>query len=126
MPDLSQLSRREREIMEIVFAQNEVSTNAVVEAMKDPPSRTSVRTILRILEEKGYLKHRSVGREYVYRQVQSRRRAASGALKRVLNTFFDGSLSEAVAAQLSDPRGVDDEELNRLAELIDDARQKGE
>lgn len=126
MPDLSQLSRREREIMEIVFAQNEVSTNAVVEAMKDPPSRTSVRTILRILEEKGYLKHRSVGREYVYRPVQSRRRAASGALKRVLNTFFDGSLSEAVAAQLSDPRGVDDEELNRLAELIDDARQKGE
>ena len=67
--------------MEIVFALNEASTNDVLDAMDDPPSRTSVRTILRILEDKGHLRHRVSGREYIYRPVQSRRKAASGALR---------------------------------------------
>ena len=65
MPDPNQLSRRERQIMEIVFSRGEATTNAVLEGMDDPPTRTSVRTILRILEEKGYLRHRIAGREYV-------------------------------------------------------------
>lgn len=123
MVDQRQLSRRERQIMDIVFARGEATTNDVLDGMSDPPSRTSVRTILRILEEKGFVKHRVAGREYVYRPVQSRRKAASSALKQVLNTFFEGSLSNAVAAHLSEPRGVDDDELSRLEELIGDARR---
>ena len=112
--------------MEIVFAQNEASTNEVLEAMDDPPSRTSVRTILRILEDKGHLRHRVSGREYVYRPVQSRRKAASGALRRVLNTFFEGSLSQAVATHLSNVRNFDDDDLQRLETLIADARRRGD
>jgi len=126
MTDPALLSRRERQIMEIVFAQNEASTNDVLDAMDDPPSRTSVRTILRILEDKGHLRHRVAGREYIYRPVQSRRKAASGALRRVLNTFFEGSLSQAVASHLSNERNFDDDDLQQLEALIADARRRGD
>ena len=126
MTDPAQLSRRERQIMDIVFAHGEASTNDVLEQMDDPPSRTSVRTILRILEDKGHLRHRVSGREYIYRPVQSRRKAAAKALRRVLNTFFEGSVSQAVAAHLTDARGLDDDELAQLEELIADARRQGD
>ncbi|MBM80039.1 MAG: CopY family transcriptional regulator [Planctomycetaceae bacterium] len=124
MTDPTQLSRRERQIMEIVFARNEASTNDVLSEMDDPPSRTSVRTILRILEEKGYLRHRVEGREYIYRPVQSRKKAAHTALQRVLNTFFEGSLTSAVAMHLTDADDVGPEDLERLEQLITDARRQ--
>ena len=124
MADSTKLSRRERQIMEIIFARSEASTNDVLDEMDDAPSRTSVRTILRILEEKGHLKHRVVGREYVYRPVQSRKKAAAGALRQVLNTFFEGSLTSAVAMHLTDEKELEEEELKQLEQLISDARKR--
>ncbi len=125
MTDPGQLSRRERQIMDIVYAKGDCSVNDVLDSLEDAPSRTSVRTTLRILEEKGFLKHRESGREYIYRPVQSRKRAASQAFKRVLHTFFDGSLADAVAVHLSNRR-LSDEELQYLEQLIQDARDRGE
>ena len=124
MADSEKLSRRERQIMEIIYARSEASTNDVLDDMDDAPTRTSVRTILRILEEKGFLRHRAVGREYVYRPVQSRKKAAAGALKRVLNTFFEGSLTSAVAMHLTDGEELGEEDLKQLEQLIADARRQ--
>jgi len=113
--------------MDIVYARGEATATHVLADIADPPSRTAVRTFLRILEEKGHLKHRKVGREYVYRPVRSRARAGRSALRGVLDTFFGGSLEEAVAAHLADPKcEFTDEELERLNALIEDAKKGGQ
>jgi predicted transcriptional regulator len=120
------LSRRERQIMDIVYARGEASAAEVLADLPDPPGKTAVRTLLRILEEKGHLKHRQDGLRYVYRPSRPRGSAGRSALRRVLATFFDGSLEKAVAAHLADPaEGLSPEELARLAALIDEAREKG-
>ena len=120
------LSRRERQIMDVVYALGEASATHVVGRMPDPPSRTAVRTMLRILEEKGELEHRKQGREFIYRPTRPRASAGRSALKRVLHTFFDGSLEKAVAVHLSDPKsGLTAEELKRLADVVRQARKKG-
>lgn len=120
------LSRRERQIMDAVYARTEASASEVLQDMPDPPSRAAVRTLLRILEGKGHLKHYKKGRQFVYRPTLPRRRVARSALARVLETFFDGSLEQAVAARLADRRkGISDLELQRLAEIIRQARTKG-
>jgi BlaI family penicillinase repressor len=125
MDEQSQLSRRERQIMSIVYAQGEASAVEVWEALPDRPSRTAVRTLLRILEEKGRLRHRKLGRQFVYRPTRPRGRAGRSALQGVLTTFFDGSLEKAVAAHLSDPTAKPSpEELERLARLIREARKR--
>ena len=80
----AKLSRRERQIMDIVFAQGEATVNAVMSAMEDPPTRSAVRTMLRILEEKGHLLHRKAGREFVYRPTQERKHAGLTALQRAV------------------------------------------
>ncbi len=122
----SQLSRRERQIMDIVYARQSASASDVLAALPDPPSRASVRTFLRILEDKGHLKHHKRGREFVYQPTHPRRRAGRSALRRVIQTFFDGSLEQAVAAHLADRRArLSRGELARLAELIREARQRG-
>jgi len=122
----SGLSRRERQIMDIVYAQGGATAVEVVRSLPDPPSKTAVRTLLRILEEKGHLKHVERGREFVYQPTQPRLRAGRSAFRRVLHTFFDGSLEKAVAAHLADSAGnLSAEELKRLAELIHQARSKG-
>ena len=119
------LSRRERQIMDIVYSRGEASATHVLDGMSDPPTRTAVRTMLRILEDKGHLKHRKEGREFVYRPTQPRSRAGRSALRRVLDTFYDGSLNSAVAAHLSDPRSdLTIEELRRLEALIQDQRKR--
>jgi predicted transcriptional regulator len=82
------LSRRERQIMEIVFAREQATALEVVAALPDPPTKTAVRTLLRILEEKGHLKHVQRGREFVYQPTQPRLRAARSAFQRVLKTFL--------------------------------------
>lgn len=122
------LSRRERQIMDIVYGLREATATQVLEAMPDAPTRTTVRTMLRILEQKGQLKHVKQGREFVYRPVNARKNVARAALKRVLNTFFDGSLEGAVSQHLSDSgTRMSDEELKRLSDLISEARRnKGE
>ncbi len=121
------LSRRERQIMNVVYARGEATATDVLEDMPDPPTRTAVRTLLRILEDKGHLKHKRRGREYVYTPTRTRSRVARSALRQLLETFFGGSLEEAVAFHLSDPNAeLNDEELKRLAALIRQARKQGD
>ena len=86
------LSRREREIMDIIYAQGQATVTLIMPGMPDPPTRTAVRTLVRILEEKGHLKHFKSGREFVYQPTRPRGRAGQSALQRVVSTFFDGSL----------------------------------
>lgn len=128
MPGASEprLSRRERQIMDVIYARGEATAAEVLAALPDPPSKTAVRTILRILEEKGHLKHKQQGLRYVYQPSRRRGPAGRSALQRVLHTFFDGSLEKAVAAHLGDSAAeLSDDELARLAELIHQARKKG-
>ncbi len=119
------VSRRERQILEAIYARGEASARQVLFEIPDPPTYTTVRILLRILEQKGHLKHRKVGREYVYYPIRSRARAGLSAFRRVLRTFFDGSLERAVSAHLGDRRTTfTKEELARMAELIARARHK--
>lgn len=120
------LSRRERQIMDIVFARGQASVNEVYGDMPDPPTRMSVRTLLRILEDKGLLKHRIAGRQFIYAPTHPRKRVGRSALRRVLRTFFDGSLEQAVAAHLTDHgANLSANELKRLGDLIRRAQRKG-
>lgn len=120
------LSRRERQIMDVIYRKGQASAAEVHADLPDPPSRTAVRTLLRILEDKGHLKHRQVGLAYVYLPAHSRTQAAKSAFRRVLHTFFEGSLEKAVAAHLGDDAAdLSADELARLADLIRQARKKG-
>ena len=128
MSDVPQLSRRERQIMEVVYSRAKATASEVWQDLPDPPSRTAVRTLLTILEQKGHLKHQKEGREFVYMPIRPRGKAGKSALRRVLDTFYEGSLERAVAAHLADAgRGgkLSEEELKRLADLIEQARNKG-
>lgn len=119
------LSRRERQVMDIVYSLKEATVNQVLDAMPDRLSRVTVRTMLRVLEEKGHLKHTVLGREFIYCPVRPRRRAGQSAMRRLVETFFDGSLAEAVGAHIVDPTvEIDDQELKRLAALIRETRNK--
>jgi predicted transcriptional regulator len=127
MSERPNLSARERQIMDVVFARGEATATEVLQSLASPPSRSAVRTFLRILEEKGHLKHKQRGREYVYRPTRARRREGQAAVRRVLDTFFGGSLEEALAVHLADPKtAISHEELARLEELIREAKAKGD
>lgn len=118
------LSRRERQILDVVYALGRASAAEVVTRLPDAPGKTAVRTFLRILEEKGHLVHEEDGRTYVYRPSRPRERAGAGAFRRVLDVFFGGSLEEAVAAHLGESAAdLDDAQLKRLAGLIREARK---
>jgi BlaI family penicillinase repressor len=128
MTDASQLSKRERQIMDVIFAHGEATISQVLAEVPDPPMRGALRTLLRIMEEKGHLSRRQEGREIFYRPVQPRGRAARSAMGRVLDVFYNGSLEKAVAAHLSDParaKKLSGEELQRLSDLIEQAKRKG-
>jgi BlaI family transcriptional regulator, penicillinase repressor len=117
------LSAREREILDLVYRLGQATATQVIAAMKQPPSRSAVRTFLKILEDKGYLKHKKEGREYVFVATRSRASVGLKAVRHVLETFFGGSISNAVASYLAKPgQEIDSEELNKLEELIDAAR----
>jgi predicted transcriptional regulator len=125
MPELSQLSRRERQIMEAIYARGEATATDVLEALEDPPTRTAIRTFLTILEDKGYLTHSKRGREFVYHPTRERERTGQTALGRVLQTFFGGSLEKAVASYLTNPDAeISADELKRLSALIKKAKAK--
>jgi predicted transcriptional regulator len=118
------LSRRERQILDAVYALGRASAVQVMAQLHDSPSKAAVRTFLRILEEKGHLVHAEEGRTYVYRASRPRERAGSGALRRVLDVFFGGSLEQAVAAHLGEAaEDLDETELKRVAGLIQQARR---
>ncbi len=121
----AELSRRERQIMNVIYADGSASAAEVHSAMPDAPSRTAVRTTLGILVRKGWLKHSKRGREFVYRPVRSGNMEARRAFQSLLNTFFGGSIEEAVASHLANPKSrVSDEELANLEALIHEARKK--
>jgi predicted transcriptional regulator len=114
------LSRRERQVMDALFQMGEAAAADVRRRMPSPPSYSAVRAMLRILEDKGLVEHRSDGRRYVYRPRTSPRLEGQSALRRVLRVFFGGSLEQALAAHFSDPRArPDDAELKRLRALLD-------
>ena len=128
MPDPSQLSKRERQIMDVIYAHGEASISHVLLALPNPPMRGALRTLLRIMEEKGHLTRRQEGKEFLYRPTQPHGRAARSALGRVLDVFYNGSLEKAVAAHLADPsaaKKLSKTDLQRLADLIEQAKQKG-
>ncbi len=125
MKKLDHLSRREREIMDIVFARGEASLSQVLEDMDDPPTRPALRSILTILETKGHLKHRQEGREFIYQPLHSRAKVGQSTLSRVISTFFGGSVHQALAAYLSDPKTqLKEEEITELKNFINDMRRK--
>lgn len=120
------LSRRERQIMDIIYGQGQATAAEVMERLPDPPGYSAVRAMLRLLEEKGYLKHEQDGMRYIYLPTLSREKARQSALKQLVQTFFDGSTEEAVAAILDMSRSkLSDSELARLSDLIEKARKEG-
>ncbi|MCU0305123.1 MAG: BlaI/MecI/CopY family transcriptional regulator [Thermoanaerobaculales bacterium] len=124
--DANQLSRRERQIMEVIYARGRATAAEVREDLPDPPSYSAVRAMLRILEDKGHLSHESDGPRYVFRPTVPREEARETALKRLVQTFFGGSPERAVAALLElDDEGLDERALDRIAERIDEARKEG-
>lgn len=122
---LTQLSRRERQIMDILFRREEASAADVLNALPDPPSYSAVRALLNVLEEKGFVRHVRRGRAYIYSPTAKRSEASKSALKHVVQTFFDDSVEQVVATliSMSDAK-VSDEEYKRLEKLIKDRRTK--
>ncbi len=126
MSDPSKLTRRERQIMDAVFALGEATVNKVIEAIPDAPTPMAVRRMMHILEEKGHLKRREEGREVVYLPRVAKDKAGRSAFQRVLETFFGGSLEDALAAHLlARQDGVGEGERARLVALIEQARKEG-
>jgi len=120
------LSRRERQIMDILYRRKSADAAEVLAELPDPPSYSAVRALLRILEEKGIILHTQEGRRYVYRPVESRERAGRSSVSRLLDTFFSGSVEDAVAAMLdARDEALSEEELDRLKTVIECARREG-
>jgi predicted transcriptional regulator len=120
------LTRREREIMDILHRRGRATAQEVMEALADPPSYSAVRTFLRLLEERGHVKHDQDGPRYVYTPTVARRTAQRSAVAHLVETFFDGSVEEAVAAlvESSKPK-LSAQELERIGELIAKAKKEG-
>lgn len=124
---MSEFSRRERQILDILFELEEATATQIRMAMDNAPADATVRTILRILEEKEAVTHRQEGKKYVYRPRKRKASAGKSAMRRVLEIFYGGSLENALAAHLSDPRtNLDKETINSLRELIEHAEAKSE
>jgi BlaI family transcriptional regulator, penicillinase repressor len=122
----AKLGRRERQIMDVLFRSGRATAADVRKALEDPPSYSAVRGMLRLLEDKGYLTHEWEGPRYVYRPTSSRAQLQRSAARHMLDTFFNSSMESAVAAMLgASSRPPTDEELDRLAALIEQARGKG-
>lgn len=122
----SSLSRRERQIMDIVYRRGAATAAEIQEDMADAPSYSAVRAMLRVLEEKGQLRHQQDGLRYVFTATTPRESARRAALRHLLATFFEGSAEQAVATLLDVSRPkLSDEELARLSELIDQAKKEG-
>ena len=119
-----QLSRRERQIMDVIYARGQATAAEVTSALPDPPSYSAVRALLRILEQKGHLRHEEDGPRYVFLPTVSRDRARRSAMRNLVKTFFDGSPAQAAAA-LIDHADLSSDDMDRLAALIEKARTEG-
>ena len=122
---LPPLSRRERQIMDLIFQHGEMTAQEVTDQLPDAPSYTTVRTLLRVLEEKGHLIHFQSGKQYVYKSVQAPESVRKQSLQHLLKTFFGGSISAAVATFLhqSDTK-LTETELQELEEMVRKAREQ--
>ena len=118
------LSRRERQIMNIIYERGSASVADVLAELPDAPSYSTVRALLRILEEKGHLVHEKDGPRYIYRATQPRHQVGRSALKQIVQTFFDKSVEKTVATLVSDAE-ISDDELDRLSQLIEQAKKGG-
>ena len=121
----TQLSRRETQIMDVVFQLGEATAAEILEHLPDPPSYSAVRALLTILEDKGHLTHRRSGTHYVYTATLANEKARQSALDHLLKTFFSGSAPQVVAALLS-TNDLSPEDLEELARLIEEARNEDE
>jgi predicted transcriptional regulator len=125
-PEIRNLSRRERQIMDILFSRGRATVSEIHQAMSDAPSYSAVRATLRILEEKGQVRHQEENLRYMYVPTVAREKATRSALDHLLETFFDGSPEKAVAALLdASASKLSSEELDRIADLIEKARKEG-
>ena len=124
--DTRDLSRRERQIMDFLFRMGRATAAEVMEGLHDAPSYSAVRALLRILEQKGHIRHEEEGRAYVYMPLQRRDSARQSALSHLLKTFFDNSAEQAVAALLAiKGEKMTEAELERMSKLIDAAKKEG-
>jgi predicted transcriptional regulator len=122
--DDSQFSRRERQIMEVVYARGESSAREILAEIPDPPGYSSVRKLLGILVAKGHIKQRSEGKRLLYTATKARSKASRGAMQRLVDVFFSGSVEEAVSGMISLKRDeLTDEQLERLASVIEGAQK---
>jgi predicted transcriptional regulator len=124
--ELRGLSRRERQIMDLLFQRGKASVGEVMDGIPDPPGYSAVRATLRTLEQKGRVTHEEDGRAYIYRPTLRRDAARKSALTHVLKTFFDNSAEQAVAAllELNGPR-LSEAQLERVSRLIENAKKEG-
>ena len=120
------LSRRERQIMDVIYELKEATATQVLDRLPSPPSYSAVRALLRVLEQKGHLTHRQDGPRYVFAPTLPRERARRSALRHLVKTFFDNSAGDAVAALLDiSEDNLSPEDLRRLADLIKKAQEEG-
>lgn len=126
MPTHSTLSRRERQIMDVLYRRGRATAAEVMQDLTGDPHSSTVRTQLRVLEEKGHVRHEEEGLRYVYMPAVPRHAARKSALRHLVETFFDGSTEKAVAALLGrEGSRLSDEELDRIADLIAKTRKEG-
>ena len=127
MTDFSSLSRRERQIMEIIYAHLEATVLEIQQELPNPPGDMAIRRMLKILEDKGHLLRRRRGREHVYRAKQPKTRVAKKALKSLLDTFFEGAIDNALASHLArKDTDITAEQFERMLQLIKEARKQRE
>lgn len=120
------LSRRERQIMDVVYQRGRATASEIHLALPDPPSYSAVRATLRVLEEKGHLKHQEEALRYVYVPTLTPERARRSALRHVVDTFFNGSVEQVVAALVDRSAiNISKEDLDRMSALIEQARKEG-
>ena len=119
------LGRRERQILETVYAQGQASVTEVLEALPDPPSYSSVRAILNTLEDKGHLRRKKDGKKFLYLPTVSHEKAQRSVLKNLLSTFFDGSSVQAMASLIEmNEKDLSNEDLDRLSKMIEAAKKE--
>jgi predicted transcriptional regulator len=120
---VQKLSRRERQIMDVLYERGRATAAEILAALPDPPSYSAIRALIKVLEDKGHVKHQEDGPRYVFTPSVPRSKARRNAVKHLLQTFFDDSTSEAVASLLGSAGKLKPEELDKIEELIARARK---
>jgi len=121
---MEKLSRRERQIMDVLYERGRATAAEILAALPDPPSYSAIRALIKVLEDKGHVKHQEDGPRYVFTPSVPRAKARKNAVKHLLQTFFDDSASEAVASLLGASAKLKPEELDKIEELIARARKE--